>query len=264
MGRGVSPLPDPDELLESLRDLVRTSLGAMRSSVVWCARAPAVPPQVLAAAERRGWLGRDDLAAMASRRNVEASARVGTRRLLRRIVAAEVIRTSPQHVRVDVRCPRCGDATHGPSSVRTDGAGRLSMSTSSAAESLAIAIAPGSLGVDIVRKGDLDGLDARSMMRHVPAAGIVQRSYPTTIGAPELWTAVEALAKTTSHGFTADEAELRRALADHQLHWAYHQPGHVTCVATSATIEEFDIIAAELPAVLLPVRRVRWAARAVH
>jgi phosphopantetheinyl transferase len=124
------------------------------------------------------------------------------------------------------------------------------MSTSSTAEGVAIAIAHGSVGVDIVTKRDLDGLDARSMARHVPAVEIVQRAYAPTIGAPELWTAVEALSKTTSHGLTADEAEMREALAAHQLHWAHHPPDHVSCLAVSGPIEEFDIVDAELHAEL--------------
>jgi hypothetical protein len=206
---------------------------------------------VLVAAERRRWLGRDDVDAMASRTRGEATARVGSRRLLRRLVAAEVVRVEPQHLRVDVRCPQCGSATHGPPTVRTARGGRLVMSTSSAAERVAIVLAPVSVGVDVVRRSELRGLGVRSMERHAPAAKVVQQACSPTVGAPELWTAVEALSKTTSHGLVADLAQVREALASHQLHWTHHDPDHVSCLASRVPIEAFDMIDTDLQAELL-------------
>jgi hypothetical protein len=108
---------------------------------------------------------------------------------------------------------------------------RLAMSTSSASDVVVVAITRAPVGVDIVHTAELEGLDEQTVARHVPNAEVVRDALPPGAGLPELWTAVEALAKVTSHGLDASESHLREAVASHRLRWTRPEPGLVSCIA---------------------------------
>jgi hypothetical protein len=245
----VTRAPGPDDELDHLRARVRASVADVaRSQLVWHAVRPGVTTAALGAAEQRRWLDAGDLAAIRSRTRPEAARLVGEQRLLRRLVVAERQGHDPGQVHLEVRCPRCCAIDHGPTIVGVDGADPMWMSTSSTSDRVAVVVTRTPAGIDLVRRRDLDDLAEDALDRHLPATEVVRQACPPDLAAPELWAAVEALAKTTSLGLDADADALRQAVAIHRLLWAAHDPGHVSCLAVATPLDELDVVEAMLDA----------------
>jgi phosphopantetheinyl transferase len=107
------------------------------------------------------------------------------------------------------------------------------LSTSCRDDRVVIALSGGSLGVDIESPDHADRLDGARRLRALTAWEQVADVCPPHSSAVEVWTALEALSKTTGRGLMASPYEFGAAIAGHRLTWIPDVGGRVICVAAA-------------------------------
>ncbi len=201
---------------------------------VWRCTLRAVHGAQLDDAVDLGWLTREERAEANRRIGATVQSRFASRRILRRLVIASVLGTSPADVRLESRCLHCGGIGHGaPSVVQPDGTG-LHVSTSSSEDTTVIALGRHAVGVDIESASRANDAGEARMARALPGWRHVVDACRPKAPAVEVWTAFEALCKVTGRGLLASEQEIDRAVQEHRLHWVTDRPDSVICVATAA------------------------------
>ncbi len=232
--------------IERLWDAVERAERLPTAGVeLWRCRLPLLRTVEIDEAVRLGWLTGDERAMAHRKANAELRSMFCARRLLRRMVVATRVGRSPAEVRVLSRCADCGETAHGQPYVDVSEGGPLRMSTSSAGGWSVVAIGEDSVGVDIESRIRAEDLVLERLIRVVPGWRLVAEICPSGSSPLEIWTALEALSKTTGRGLVASERELESAIDDHRLVWLTDQPGLVTCVATS--IAPAEIVTFDLP-----------------
>lgn len=213
---------------------------------VWRCALPRLSGAQLDAAVDLGWLTDEERAEANRRIGAIVQSRFGSRRILRRLVVANVLRTSPAAVRLESRCLHCGRLGHGaPSVVQPHGTG-LHLSTSSFEDTTVIALGRHAVGVDIEGASRADDVSRTQMARALPGWRRVVDACGPSASTVEAWTAFEALCKATGRGLLASEQEIDRAMQTHRLSWVSDRPGLVICVASAAP--ESTIALVDVPA----------------
>lgn len=200
---------------------------------LWRCALPALTAEHLDHAVRLGWLTTCERTAADRRPTPELRSRFGARRVLRRLVAAVDLGTSPDEIRVDAACPQCGGSGHGQPLVVAPAGASTRMSTSSADDRYVIALGDHSVGVDIESRHREPDTPAARLSRTVQGWDRVAERCPPGSSPIEVWTALEALSKAIGRGLLATEQEIGEAAERHHLTWLADEPGLVTCVATS-------------------------------
>lgn len=214
--------------------VVSADQGSTADTMVWRCKLLRLGTDQLDEAVRRGWLTRDEWAAASRRANAELRSSFGVRRILRRLIVAASLGQSPEKTQVEAWCPSCRRFGHGKPSVVSAAGDPLQLSTSCASSHLVIALGHASVGVDVESLDRGEKVPVARMASLVRGWGLVADSCPPGSSAIEVWTALEALSKTTGRGLVASEQEIERAIQGHRLDWITDQPGLVTCLATSA------------------------------
>lgn len=219
--------------LESLWDAVQAAAGSGVGSAtgLWRITAPHIDSRGLDDAVRRGWLTQSERREADRRAGPELQSRFGARRMLRRLVVAASLGAAPAEVVVESVCLRCGGTSHGLPRVVAPGRRPPGISTSSIEDRIVIALGMGSIGVDIESSDRADRVDRPHGARAIAGWERVVEAYPSHATTVEVWSALEALSKTTGHGLLASSAALDLAIADHRLTWIQDGTDRTICVA---------------------------------
>lgn len=231
---------DLESLWIAIASAERDPAGA--GIAVWRCALPRLSGAQLDDAVALGWLTDEERAEASRKVGGIVQSRFGSRRILRRLIVASSLGTSPAAVRLESRCLRCGGLGHGaPSVVQPEGTG-LHMSTSSFEDTTVIALGPHAIGVDVEGAGRVDDVIEAQLARASPAWRRVVEACGSTASTVEAWTAFEALGKVTGRGLLASEQEIERALQEHRLSWITDRPGSVVCVATAAAESAITLV----------------------
>lgn len=232
--------------LEEWWAAVHAAAGAKPADApsVWRCTLPFLTASQLREAVALGWLTPAERGAASRQAGEVLQSRFGTRRILRRLVVAATLGTGPAAVTLDVRCARCGDPEHGRPLIVTPNLPPLHLSTSALGDRAVVAIGPQSLGIDIESSERTPFWEPRRWADRVTGWDHVAEACPPNASALEVWTALEALAKTTGRGLLASNAQLDAAISDHELTWLPDGPRRVICVAAARpapTVRVIDV-----------------------
>lgn len=230
--------------IESLWDAVQEAAGsgiASRPSL-WRITAPHVDSQGLDEAVRRGWLTESERRDAERRARPELQSRFGARRMLRRLVVAASMGKLPTEIAVEAECSHCGGTSHGRPHVVAAVPRPPSISTSSIEDRIIIALGDVSIGVDIESSGRADSAAGLSGARAIAGWYRVVQASPSHASTAEVWSALEALSKTTGRGLLASPGELEAALSEHRLTWIPDEPGRIICVAVQKSAPTLTMI----------------------
>ena len=97
-----------------------------------------------------------------------------------------------------------------------------------------VALSQVSVGIDVESVDQGETAQVARMASLAQPWRLVAEACPQGSSPLEVWTALEALSKTTGRGLAAAEQEIERATECHRLDWITDQSGLVTCLATSA------------------------------
>ncbi|WP_417564848.1 4'-phosphopantetheinyl transferase family protein [Microbacterium sp.] len=200
---------------------------------VWRYTLPHLDSGQLDEAVRLGWLTSIEREAANRKAGAELQSRFGGRRVLRRLVVAASLGAAPTEVAVEARCPRCGDTSHGRPHVVAPVPNPPHLSTSCIDDRVVIAVGSQSLGIDIESADRADHLWGRRETRAIAGWEQVAPACPPNASMVDVWSALEALSKTTGRGLLASPNELKTAIATHRLTWIPDAPGRVICVAVA-------------------------------
>ncbi|MFC7788596.1 4'-phosphopantetheinyl transferase family protein [Microbacterium sp. MAHUQ-60] len=222
--------------IESLWEAVQ---AAADSSIapeagLWRMTAPHIDSRGLDDAVRRGWLTESERTNAGRRAGPVLQSRFGARRMLRRLVVAASLGADPSEVSVEAQCVDCGGTSHGRPHVVAPGRDAPGISTSSIEDRMVVALGKGSIGVDIESSGRAAGVDGRQGARAIAAWERIAQMCPSHATTVEVWSALEALSKTTGRGLLASPAELDVAIAEHRLEWVPDAGDRTICVAVPA------------------------------
>ena len=219
--------------------------GGSKDARVWQCRLPTLTRDVVGRARALGWITDVDAREMARRASEGDALMLGARRLIRRLIGAAVSGTTPSEVEILMRCPHCRSGSHGPPVFGAADSSTMTISSSSSGAILTVAVASGSIGVDTELSGRAE------LVRNWPPDvlsffDLVGEMYPGASSPAELWTALEAVAKTTGLGLVARHGDLRGALETHSLTWWRSGLGATSCVALALEVDASDLTLAAL------------------
>lgn len=219
--------------IESLWEAVQAAAVSSIAAEValWRITAPHIDSRGLDDAVRRGWLTGSERREADRRAGPELQSRFGARRMLRRLVVAASLGAEPTEVAVEAECVSCGATSHGRPHIVAPGRDAPGISTSSIEDRSVIALGAGSIGVDIESSGRAARVDGRDGARAIDGWERIVEMCPAHATTVEVWSALEALAKTTGRGLLASSTELEAAIADHRLTWIQDGPGRTICIA---------------------------------
>jgi phosphopantetheinyl transferase len=146
-------------------------------------------------------------------------------------VVAASLGAPPTEISVEAECSHCGGESHGRPYIVAPVPRPPSISTSSIGDRVVIALGDGSLGVDIESSGRADSVDRLSGASAIAGWDRVVQACPSGASTVEVWSALEALSKTTGRGLLASPDELGAAVSEHRLTWVPDGPGRIICVA---------------------------------
>lgn len=208
--------------------------GEAADPALWRCVLPTLTVPDLDRATRLGWLKNEDRSFAERQAKADLRIQAAARRILRRLVVAATAGVRPETVSFTTTCPHCGGTNHGAPRVSPPLADEIRISTSSAGEHAVILIGTASLGVDVEACDRGAAIDPERAAVAVPGWRRVLDECPPGATVLEVWTALEALSKTTGRGLLASAAQIERAAEQHQLTWLESEPGIVTCAATWA------------------------------
>lgn len=223
--------------IDSLWDAVQTAAGSgiAPGPSLWRITCSHIDSRHLDDAVLRGWLTELERREADRRAGPELRSRFGARRVLRRLVVAASLGQAPTEVAVEAKCFRCGGASHGHPFVVAPVPHALSISTSSIDDRIVIALGMGSIGVDIESSDRADPVDRVHGARAIAGWERVMEVCPPDASTVEIWSAIEALSKTTGRGLLASPVDIEAAIAEHRLTWIPDGPGRTICVAVPAS-----------------------------
>lgn len=159
------------------------------------------------------------------------------RRMLRRALVAAHLGCGLAEVDIETRCERCGNPRHGRPTIAAR-SGELHLSTASAGDLLAVAVAPFPVGVDVERR---DRFDARTAADVDLATGgawtTVSQALGPGVSPAHVWTALESLGKGLGSGIVAPVPEIGEALGTWFFTWWEPEVDSVGCVAAGRRIK---------------------------
>ena len=226
-------------------DVREVASGESNAPSAWQCRLPTLTREVVGRARVLGWITDEDAVEMARRTSEGDAMMLGARRLIRRLVGAAVSEQTPSEVEIVMRCPHCGSGSHGQPAFGSAESSAMTISSSTSGAVLTVAVASGSIGVDteisgraeLIRKWPSDVLSFFDLVREM---------YPGALTPAELWTALEAVAKTTGLGLVARHGDLVVALDTHSLTWRRGDLGATSCVALARNIDASRLTVANL------------------
>lgn len=219
---------------EALQAVARAVASADRLSVgdteLWWCALPRLADEHLDDAVERGWLTAHERRDADRKPDARLRSRYAARRIIRRLVAASHLGVTATDVSVTARCVQCGEVGHGPPEV-VGHVSRLYMSTASVGDRVAIALGRRSIGVDLESPRRLADVPSERLPTLIPGWDRVQAACPAGATVTHVWTAMEALVKTTGHGLHGTCRQLDHAISSHELVWFTGPTGLVTCLA---------------------------------
>lgn len=222
----------------TLHDVWRAVASADKRSVadaeVWWCTLPHLDDRELDEAVERGLLSRRERHDADRRLHARHRARYAARRIVRRLVAADHLGVPGADVSVTALCAHCGEDGHGRPEAVSQGTERLFMSTASVGDQAVVALSTRSLGVDMESPRRLDGMPPERLPTLVAGWQEVKSACPPDATVTQVWTAMEALVKTTGRGARGTRRQLDQAISGHRLVWFADRTGLVTCLARSA------------------------------
>ena len=201
---------------------------------VWRGRLPRLREREVHEAARRGWLDASDIRAVERRATSQLAGRLAARRLLRRMIVATHGGCRPHEVRIEVCCAECGSTSHGVPEIVAPGFALHRLSTAATHDSFLIGLSAKSIGVDVERRSLAADLTSRGVGLALPGwVAVARRACRPRSAVIDVWTAFEALTKSTCHGLTATVPTIIESLETHHLRWLDDETDLVSCVASA-------------------------------